>query len=79
MSPICHVFNCLFPLDVQNEHTCYQDSSVIHGWFGYWIYGREVLRLSKSSEIRFRMALFSFFTLLDAKEGLKVSRDSGLT
>ena len=27
-------------------------------------------RLSKSSEIQFRMALFSFFTLLDAQEGL---------
>ena len=25
-------FNCLFPLDVQNEYSCYQDSSVIHGW-----------------------------------------------
>ena len=32
VSPTCHVFNCLFPLDVQNEYSCYQDSFVIHGW-----------------------------------------------
>ena len=50
--------------------------SVIHGWFVYWIFGWEMRRLSKS-EIRFRMASFSFFTLLDA--GWKVSSDSGLT
>ena len=25
------VFNCLFPLDLQNEYSCNQDSSVIHG------------------------------------------------
>ena len=70
VSPTCHVVNCLFPLDVQNQYSCYQDSSVIHGWFVYWIYGWEMYRLSKSSEIQFRMALFSFFTLPDAQEGL---------
>ena len=36
VSPSCHVFNCLFPLDVPNEYSCYQDSSVIHGWFVFW-------------------------------------------
>ena len=58
VSPYCHVFNCVFPLDVQNEYSCYHDSSVIHGWFVYWVYGWEMRR--------FRMATFSFFTLLDA-------------
>ena len=60
VSPTCHVFNCLFPLDVQNEYSCYQDSSVIHGWFLYWIYSWETCRLSKSSEIQFRMDCFRF-------------------
>ena len=37
-----------------------------NSWFVYWIYVWQMRRLSKSSEIQFRMALFSFFTLLDA-------------
>ena len=45
--------------------SCYQESSVIQGWFVYWVFGWEIRYLSKS-EIRFRMALFSFFALLDA-------------
>ena len=57
------------------KYSCYQESSVIHGWFVYWVFGWEMRRLSKS-EIRFRLASFSFFTLLDAS--LKVSGDSGL-
>ena len=48
------------------KYICYQDSSVIHGWFVYSVYGWEMRRLSKSSEIQFRMALFSFSTLFDA-------------
>ena len=32
----------------------------------YWVFGRKMRRLSKS-EIRFRIAPFSFFTLLDAE------------
>ena len=47
------------------KYSCYQQSSVIHGWFVYWIFGWEMRRLSKS-QIRFRMTSFSFFTLLDA-------------
>ena len=47
------------------KYSCYQQSSVIHGWFVYWIFGWEMRCLSKL-EIRFRMTLFSFFTLLDA-------------
>ena len=54
----CDVFNCLFPLDVQNE---IQLLSRVFGW--------EMRRLSKS-EIRFRMALFSFFTLLEKPEAI---------
>ena len=47
------------------KYSCYQQSSVIYGWFVYWIFGWEMRRLSKS-EIWFRMTSFSFFTLLDA-------------
>ena len=51
----CDVFNCLFPLDVQNE---IQLPSI------YWVFGWQMCRLSKW-EIQFRVASFSFFTLLD--------------
>ena len=76
----CDVFNCLFHWMYKMKYSCYQESSVIHGWFVYWVFGWEMRRLSKS-EIRCRMASFSFFTLLHAtiKEGSKVSSDSGLT
>ena len=47
------------------KFSCYQESSVIHGWFVYWVFGWEIHHLSKS-EIRFRMTSFLFFTLLDA-------------
>ena len=47
------------------KYSCYQESSVIHGWFVFWVFGWEMRRLSKL-EIRFRVASFSFFTLLDA-------------
>ena len=41
----CDVFNCLFLLDVQNEiQLLYQESSVIHGWFVYWVSGWEMRR-----------------------------------
>ena len=49
----------------QMSYSCYQESSVIHGWFVFWVFGWEIRRLSKL-EIRFRVASFSFFTLLDA-------------
>ena len=39
--------NCLFPLDVQMKYSCYQESSVIHGWFVYWVFGWEMHRVSK--------------------------------
>ena len=40
------------------KDSCYQDSSIIHGWFVYWVFGCEMRRLSKSLEIRFRMHRF---------------------
>ena len=61
----CDFFNCLFPLNVQNE------IQLLSRVFCYlWLvcslgFGWEIRRLSKS-EIRFRMASLSFFTLLDA-------------
>ena len=60
----CDVFNAFFHWMYKMKYSCYQESSVIHGWFVYWVFGWEMFRLSKS-EIRFRMASFSFFTLLD--------------
>ena len=36
------------------KYSCYQASSVIHGWFVYWVFGWEMRRLSKS-ETRFRI------------------------
>ena len=61
------VFNCLFPPDVQNE---IQLVSAIHGKFVYWVFGWEIRRLSKS-EIRFRMASFSFSPCLICKRVAK--------
>ena len=57
-------FNVFFHWRYKMKYSCYQESSVIHGWFVYWVFGWEMRRLSKS-EIRFRMASFWFFTLLD--------------
>ena len=55
----------------KTKYSCYQDSSVIHDWFVYAVFGPEMRPLSNSSEIQLRMLSFSLFTLLDAKEGLK--------
>ena len=53
----CDFYNCLFPLDVQNEiQLLSRQSSFIYGWFVYWGFVWEMHRLSKSLEIRFRMA-----------------------
>ena len=50
----------------------------------YWVFAWEMRRLSKSSEIRFRVTSFSkmsllYFTLLDVWEGLQVSNYFGFT
>ena len=41
------------------KYSCYQECSLIHGWFVYWVFGWEMRRLSKPI-IRFRMASFLF-------------------
>ena len=46
------------------KYSCYQDCSVIHGWFVYCASCWQMHRLSKLLEIRFRMASFSKMSLL---------------
>ena len=46
------------------KYSCYEDCSVIHGWFVYCAFCLQMHRLSKSLEIRFRMASFSKTSLL---------------
>ena len=48
------------------KFSCYQESSVIHGEFVYWVFGWGIRRLSKSG-IRFPMASFSFSSCLMRK------------
>ena len=61
----CDGFNCLFLLDVAREiELLTRLFCVIHGWFFYCAFGWEMHRLSKSLEIRFRMASFSKISLL---------------
>ena len=61
----CDVFNYLFPLNVQNEIQllsrvfCY---SWLVCLLGFWLRNTSLVK----SEMRFRMASFSFCTLLDA-------------
>ena len=62
--PFVKFFTVFFHWMYKMKYSCYQQSSVIHGWFLYWIFGWEMRRLSKL-EIGFRMTSFSFFTLLD--------------
>ena len=57
------MFLTVFFLWMDKMSCCYQESSVIHGWFVYWVFGWEMRR--QNSVIRFRMASFSFFTLLN--------------
>ena len=74
----CDVFNCLFPLNVQNE------IQLLSRVFSYsWLvcllgFCWEMRRLSKPI-IRFRMASILFFTLLDAYENYKGSSDPCLS
>ena len=51
----CDFFNCLFHWVYKIKYSCYEESSVIHGWFVYLVFGWEMRRFSKL-EIRFRMA-----------------------
>ena len=74
----CDVFNCLFPLNVQNEIQLLSrvfSYSLLVCLLGFcW----EMRRLSKPI-IRFRMASFLFYILLDAYENHKGSSDPCLT
>ena len=58
----CDDFNCLFPLDVQNEIQLLSSRVFCYSWLvclsGIW--------LRNTSLVKGGMALFSFFTLLDA-------------
>ena len=47
-------FSVFFHWMYQMKYSWYQASSVIHGWFVYWVFGWEMPRLSKS-ETRFRI------------------------
>ena len=40
------VFNCFFLWMYKMKYSCYQESSVIHGWFVYWVFGWGMRRLS---------------------------------
>ena len=53
-----------FYLIYKMKYSCYQDCSVIHGWFVYCAFCWQMHRLSKSLEIRFRMTSFSKMSLL---------------
>ena len=63
-------FNVFFHWMYKMKYSCCQESSVIHGWFVYCVFGWEMRRLSKS-EIRFRMASFSFSPCLICKRVAK--------
>ena len=63
---LCHLVMFLtvfFYWMYKMKYSCYQDSSVIHGWFVYCTFRWEMHHLSKSLEIRFRMASFSKMSL----------------
>ena len=51
----CDVFNCLFPLNVQNEILLLSRVFCYSWLVVYWVFGWKIRHLSKS-EIRFRMA-----------------------
>ena len=46
------------------KYGCYQESSVIHGWFVYWVFGWVMCRLSKSEKSDFGWHRFRFSTCL---------------
>ena len=64
---LCQLVMCLtvfFHWMYKMKYSCYQESSVIHGLFiGFLV---EKCVACQNSVIRFRMASFSFFTLLNA-------------
>ena len=48
------------------KYSCYQESSVIHGWFVYWVFGWEMRRLSKLGNPISDGIVFVFPALLNA-------------
>ena len=62
----CDVFNCLFPLDVQNEIQLLS-GVLCYSWLvcllGFWLRNASLVKV----EIRFRMASFSFSPCLMRK------------
>ena len=48
----CDVFlTVFFHWMYKMKYSCYQKSSVIHGWFVYWVFGWEMHHLSKFSNL----------------------------
>ena len=65
----CDVFNCLFPLDAENEIQLLVVNSGVfcYSWLvGFWLRNTSIVKVGNL----IWMASFSFFTVLDAK-GLK--------
>ena len=64
---LCHLVMFLtvfFYWKYKMKDSCYEVSSVIHGWFVYCAFGWEIHSLLNSFEIRFRMVSFSKPSLL---------------
>ena len=56
------------------KYSCYQQSSLIHGWFVYWIFGREMRRLpklEKDSKKHYKLTKYSvsFSCQTESKQG----------
>ena len=71
---LCHLvvfLTVFFYWMYKMKYSCHQDSSVIRGWFVYCAFGWEIHRLSKSLEMRFRMASFSKLSLLALVRGVR--------
>ena len=55
-----------FPWMYKMTYSCYQESSVIHGWFVYWVFGWEMRRLSKFGNSISDGIAFVFHLVLNA-------------
>ena len=57
----CDVFlTVFFHWMYKMKYSCYQESSVIHGWFVYWVFGWEMRHLSKFSDLISDGIVFAF-------------------
>ena len=65
----CHVLTVFFHWMYKMKYSGFLDSSIIHGWFVYWVFclRKRKRRLSKSLEIWFRMASYSLIHLACGK------------